>query len=104
MVADRKDDDCDGVSMTGYCHLAFMVKAENHADYDEDYPQDTIEHRFTTTIPNNSLGQKHCPDRPCSPGFSLGMELARLAGSVRDFFADWEDVTEGFSYGMRDYE
>lgn len=32
------------------------------------------------------------------------MQMARLAGSVRDFFADWEDVTNGFSYGMRDYE
>lgn len=104
MVADCKDDECDGVPMTGYCHLTFTVKAVNHADYCEGLPPDIIRHQFTTTIPDNGVGQEHTPDRAVSPAFSLGMEMARLAGSVRDFFADWEDVANGFSYGMRDYE
>lgn len=104
MVAKCKDDECEGIPLTGYCHLTFTVKAVNHADCREDLPPDIIRHQFTTTIPDNGMGQSHAPDRAVSPGFSLGMEMARLAGSLREFFADWEDVTNGFSYGMRDCE
>lgn len=91
-----------GVVLSGFCTLTLTARAVNHADYAEGMPPEIIRHQIVTTIPDNGCGKRHMPQRVWSPGFMLGMEMARATKPLRHFFADWEDVSEGFAYEMGD--
>jgi hypothetical protein len=95
-----QDDDC--IEISGLCRLTLTAKAESYAD-GATIP-DVIRHQHAVCIPDNGVGKVHNPDRVWSAGFCLGMEMARLAKSVRHFFADWDEVIDGFDYEMRDPE
>lgn len=101
-MAQCENENQDTPAITGYAHLTLTAKVVSHQDFDDCLPPDTIRHQFTSTIVDNSLGKVHTPDRVWSPGFALGMELARLGKSLRYHFADWEDVVDGFAYEMED--
>lgn len=98
------NEDCqeerDGVVVSGFCRLTLTAKAESHMDYC-DIPE-LIRSQIAVTIPEHSLGKSHCPNRVWSAGFCLGMEVARLTKSLRHFFADWDEVSDGFAYEMEE--
>jgi hypothetical protein len=101
MDDDNQQD--DGISLSGYAKMTYTVAGEFVSnDWDDDCPSDTMSFTFTSVIPNHSWGKVHTPERIVSPGEALGMDLARIARSVRHYMADWEDVVKGFEREMRE--
>ena len=104
MSVDHEEQE-EGLTLTGYARMTYTVAGEFVSDeWEPDYPNDTMSFTFTSVIPNHSCGKVHTPDRIISPGEALGMDLARIARSVRHYMADWEDVVKGFEREMREPE
>lgn len=96
MVAPNDIDAIDEVLLTGFCTLTLSAKLVLHSDQYAHLPPEVAQHRLTTSIENNAMGLDRTPGRAHSPGFLLGVELARLAKNLREHFADCKDVGEGF--------
>lgn len=92
----------EGIPLTGFAHLTLTARLVVHADADDGLPPDTLRHQFTSTILNNGMGLGRTPGRVWSPGYCLGMELARLGKVLRSHFADADDVVKGFAYEMKE--
>jgi hypothetical protein len=84
-------------------HARLRLRVEGLFVINEDeYEPDELTHEFTTVIPDNNVGKVHNPDRVWSAGEALGHTLGQLARSLREHFADWNDVSIGFEREMRE--
>jgi hypothetical protein len=94
-------DDDDYYDIGGYAKLRLRVEGV-FVTNDDSYEADELTHEFTTVIPDNNVGKVHNPDRVWSAAEALGHTLGQLARSLREHFADWDDVSKGFEREMRE--
>ena len=102
MVAQCDDDTLEGMPLTGFVHLTLTAKLVNHSDADEGLPPDIVRHQFTSTVPDNGICKSRTPGRVWSAGFVLGMDMARMAKVLRHYYADSDEIVDGFAYEMED--